>query len=91
MFIATILSLSYGTIIAFLTLITLPAAAYDVFIAPTLSESGFNFGGPLIKANRFITNYWWLLLPPALLLNTFYLVRKLKPVWVSVCKELTAN
>jgi hypothetical protein len=90
LFIATVFSLSYGVIVAFLCLITLPMTAYEVFIAPQLSENGFHLTDSLVGANQFVTRYWWLLLPPALLFNTFFIVRKLKPAWPSVCQGLTA-
>ncbi|MGY1411243.1 hypothetical protein ACW5EG_16935 [Luteimonas sp. A611] len=91
LFVGVVLSLAYGVIVAFLMLITLPITAYSVFVAPQLSANGFHFADPLLRANRFVTDFWWLLLPPALLLNTFWFVRKLRPIWPAVCQALTAN
>ena len=91
LFVLTILSLAYGAIIAFLTLFTIPVTAYSVFIAPQLSADGFHGTDWLVSANSFVVAYWWLTLPPLLLLNTFLLVRKLLPAWPEICTALTAN
>jgi hypothetical protein len=91
LFVLTILSLSYGVIVAFLMLLSLPVAAYSTFIAPQLAASGFHGTDWLVRANNLVVDYWWLMLPPALLFITFFLVRKLQPTWPSVCSVLTAN
>jgi uncharacterized PurR-regulated membrane protein YhhQ (DUF165 family) len=91
LFVLTILSLAYGAIIALLTLFTIPVTAYSVFIAPQLSADGFHGTDWLVSANSFVVAYWWLALPPLLLLNTFLLVRKLLPAWPAICTALTAN
>ena len=91
LFVASIFSLTYGVIAAFLTLLTLPVTAYGVFIAPQLSASGFHLTDPLLRANSFIADYWWLLLAPALLIITYLFIRKLLPAWPAICQALTAN
>ena len=91
LFAFTILALAYGTIVAFLTILTIPLTAYGVFIAPQLSVYDFHLTDGLLRANNFVVRYWWLLLPPALLLNTIFLVRKLLPAWPSICTGLAAN
>jgi hypothetical protein len=91
LFVFAILALSYGVIVAFLTLLTIPITAYSVFIAPQLSFNGFHLTDGLVSANEFVVAYWWLMLPPALFLNTFVLVRKLLPAWPAICSALTAN
>jgi len=91
LFALTILSLSYGVIVAFLMLLSLPATAYSTFIAPQLAANGFHGTDWLVRANNLSVNYWWLMLPPALLVLTFVLVRKLQPAWPAMCSALTAN
>ena len=91
LFILTILSLSYGLIIAILTLLTVPVTAYSAFVAPQLSATGFHGTDWLVRANNFFVSYWWLMLPPVLFASTFFLVRKLQPAWPSICAALAAN
>ena len=91
LFVFAILALAYGVIVAFFTLITIPLTAYSVLIAPHLSFNGFHLTDSLVGANDFVVDYWWLMLPPALLFNTFILVRKLLPAWPAICSALTAN
>lgn len=91
LFVLTVLSLSYGAIIAFLMLFTLPITAYSVFIAPQLSVDGFHGTDWLVSANSFVVAYWWLALPPLLLLTTLLLVRKLLPAWSAICTALAVN
>src|SRR5690349_2533831 len=54
LFVFVILSLAYGVIVAFLTLVTIPITAYSVFIAPQLSFNGFHLTDWLLNANRFV-------------------------------------
>jgi hypothetical protein len=91
LFVVTVLSLSYGLIVAALTLVTVPLTAYSVFIAPQLNASGFRGTDWLVQANGYVVDYWWLMLPIFLLFNTLYLVRKLKPAWPVICQALMAN
>ena len=91
LFAASVFSLTYGVIAAFLMMLTLPVTAYSVFIAPQLSANGFHLTDPLLRANAVVADYWWLLLPPALLIITFLFVRKLLPAWPAICQALTAN
>ena len=91
LFVLTILSLSYGLIAVFLTLLSLPVAAYSTFIAPQLAANGFHGTDWLVRANDLVVSYWWLMLPPALLLITLLLVRKLQPAWPLICSALAAN
>jgi hypothetical protein len=91
LFVLVILALAYGLVVAFLIMLTIPMTAYSVFVGAQLAANGFHLTDSLVGANEFIANYWWLSLPPILLFNTFFLVRKLLPVWPAICHALTAN
>jgi len=91
LFVATVFSLSYGIVAAFLVICTIPITAYSTYIAPQLSVEGFHGTDWLIKANGYVASYWWLALPVVLLLVAWRLVRKLQPSWPSICLAMTAN
>ena len=91
LFVLTILALSYGVIVAFLMLLTIPVTAYSTFIAPQLSAGGFHATDWLVRANNMVLDYWWIMLVPTILFSTFFFVRKLQPAWPSICSALRAN
>jgi hypothetical protein len=77
LFAAVVFVMSYGLVAAFLCVATLPLTAYSVFVAPQLAAAGFHLTDPLVRANGFVADYWWVLLPPTLLLSALWLVRRL--------------
>ncbi|MBA8889098.1 hypothetical protein FHW12_003341 [Dokdonella fugitiva] len=91
LFVATVASLSYGVVSAFLVLLTIPLTAYSSYIAPQLAIDGFRGTDWLVEANGYVVDYWWLALPIALALLALAVTRKLKPAWAVICSAMTAN
>jgi hypothetical protein len=83
--------LVYGVFFFLGTALLLSAQAYSVFVAPSLAAADRPYGHWLVSATRFITNYWWIGLPPLLLFVTVLCTRRVSRVWPVVCQALAPN
>ncbi|WP_242165639.1 hypothetical protein [Lysobacter sp. M15] len=90
LFVSTVAALTYGALFLALFVLLIPAEAYAVYIAPSLESMGQPYGKSLVRATRFVANYWWVLLPPAQLAVTVLLTRRLASKWAGICSALAA-
>jgi len=70
--------------------VAIPIQAYVVFIAPELQQAGRPYGSWLVAVSHFVGQWWWSLLPLAVLVATVWLTRKLAGKWSGICSALAA-
>ena len=90
LFTLTVAALTYGFVYLIAATVAIPVQAYVVFIAPQLQEAGKPYGSWLVSASSFIGQWWWPLLPLAVLAATIWLTRKLAAKWSGICSALAA-
>ena len=78
-------ALVYGIFWFLLCALMIPAEMYTVFIAPQLQEAGLPYGEALVRVAGLVGRYWWLGLPPLLLVSTVVVTRKLAAKWDRLC------
>ncbi|WP_145985441.1 hypothetical protein [Marilutibacter maris] len=65
--------------------VLLPIEAYSIFIAPSLEAANVTHGAGLLRISGFLANYWWVLVPPAQLLLTWYMTAQVGRCWAHIC------
>lgn len=90
LFTAVVAALTYGTVYIVVAILAIPVQVYVVFFAPQFEEMGVAHGAWLVSLSRFIGEWWWVALPPAVLAMTFLLTRRLARRWPQVCAALAA-
>jgi hypothetical protein len=85
LFVVVVACLTYGLFVFFFFALTIPAQVYAIFIAPQWEQLGYPIGRPVLRVFRLIADYWWLVLPPVLLLTAWFVTRKLLRVWPRIC------
>ncbi|WP_162823669.1 hypothetical protein [Lysobacter sp. TY2-98] len=88
LFTATVAALVYGSVYLVVAVVAIPVQAYVVFVAPQLQEMGQPHGSWLVATSRFVSQWWWPVLPVALLVSTVGLTRKLAARWAGICAVL---
>lgn len=88
LFTAVVSALTYGTISILVTILAIPVEVYVAFFAPQFEEMGVAHGAWLVSTSRFIGEWWWVVLPPAMLAMTFLLTRRLAGRWPQLCAAL---
>lgn len=91
LFVGVVAALVYGVFSFLAFAILLPVEVYGIFVAPQLELSGVAVGAPLLRVTGFVTDYWWLLIPPTQLVLTWYVTRKLKARWAHICSAPPNN
>jgi hypothetical protein len=89
LFVGLVACFTYGVFSFFIFALMLPAQAYTIFIAPQLEEAGWPSGHYFVRVTTFIADYWWIALPPAQLLATFFVTRRLSVRWERICSALS--
>jgi hypothetical protein len=90
LFTLTVAALTYGFVYLIAATVAIPIQAYVVFVAPQLQEMGQPYGSWLVAASSFVGQWWWPLLPLAVLASTIWLTRKLAAKWSGICSALAA-
>ena len=90
LFTLTVAALTYGFVYLIVATVAIPVQAYVVFIAPQLQEAGQTYGSWLASVSSFIGQWWWTVLPLAVLAATIWLTRKLADKWSGICSALAA-
>nr|AAK01324.1 unknown [uncultured bacterium HB1-14] len=93
LFIGVVAGLSYGLLVLFLLLVSLPLSAFGVYIAPQLEAAGQLplAGRWLVTVWRAISDWGWFVVPVVLAISSFKLVRHLAPRWHHVVAGLGPN
>lgn len=89
LFTFTVAALTYGFVYLIVAIVAIPVQAYVVFVAPQLQEAGHSYGSWLVAAASFVDQWWWPLLPLAVLAATIWLTRKLAAKWSGICSALS--
>jgi hypothetical protein len=90
LFVATVAALTYGTFTFIIFAFLLPAAVYNIFIAPQFEAAGLPYGNAIVHLTRHLVEYWWLIVPPAQLTLTWLVTRRLGQKWERICGALAA-
>src|SRR5688500_9987132 len=72
LFITAVACLTYGFFNFLIVALLRPAVAYSVFVAPSLEAAGRLYGPWLVQITRWVTDYWWIALPPIQLFLTVF-------------------
>ena len=91
LFICVVAALVYGVFTFLAFAIILPVEAYSIFVAPQLEDAGIAPGVAVIRVFRFVTDFWWLLIPPTQLLLIWYITRQLQAKWAHICSAPPNN
>ncbi len=83
LFVSAVVLLSYGLLIFFLFVVSLPLSAYSIFIAPQLEAVGelSRAGRWLAASSRFISQWGWFVIPLVLSISAVILSRYLVVRW----------
>ena len=93
LFVAVVVTLSYGLLVFFLFAITLPLAAFSIYIAPGLEAAGkLSVSGRWLAAtSRAISTWGWFVVPFFLAISSFKLTRYLATRWHQLVTGLGPN
>ena len=93
LFVVVVVTLSYGLLVFFLFAITIPLAAFSVYIAPGLEASGELSvpGRWLVATSRAISTWGWFVVPFFLAISSFKLTRYLATRWHQLVTGLGPN
>ena len=81
LFVLVVAALVYGAFSFLAFAIILPVELYGIFVAPQLEQSGVAAGTNVLRVSGFLVRYWWLLVPPAQLLLTWYVTKRVGERW----------
>ena len=88
LFAFVVAGLVYGWFVMLLATLALPGQVFLVYIAPQLQEAGKPYGRWFVPALAFFVEYWWLLMPPLLLILTWLVTRMLARRWAAICSRM---
>ena len=88
LFVGSVMVASYGFIVLFLMAVALPVEAFAVFVVPSLKEQGYLENSVVLAAVDFAYEWWWLLLPAAILVSAIFTSRYLANRWNQIVVAL---
>ena len=81
LFVGSVMVASYGFIVLFLMAVAVPVQAFAVFVVPSLRAQGYLEHSVILAAVDFTYEWWWLLLPAAILVSAIFTSRYLASRW----------
>lgn len=89
LFVVTASTLSYGFLLLLFLAVWIPVSAVMVFVIPTLRFNGYFEPALFTAVAEFMFTYWQLLLPLAIAVEAWLVVRYLAPRWNRVADALS--
>ncbi len=73
--------MTYGFLVLFMTAIAMPIGAFVIFVVPALRSLGYFNDSFFLALVNFTAQWWWLMLPPAILVGALMCTRYLATRW----------
>jgi hypothetical protein len=89
LFIGTVMMVTYGFLFLVVAAVGVPVGAFVIFFVPALISLGhIETGSLLLSTVDAIAQWWWVALPPALVLASFLVTRYLSRRWNKIAETL---
>lgn len=88
LFVGSVMVASYGFLVVFFMAIAVPVVAFSVYMVPVLKEQGYLRHPIFLAVVDFTVQWWWLMLPPAILVSAIFTSRYFSHRWNKIIEAL---
>ena len=88
LFVGAVMVASYGFLAVFFMALTVPVAAFSIFIVPSLKDQGYLQNSIFLTVVDFAVHWWWLMLPLAILVSAILTSRYFSHRWNHIVEAL---
>lgn len=90
LFVGTVMGATYGFLVLFVLGVCIPAFAFSIWVVPALKEQGYLRDSIFLLLVQFVFNWWWALLPFAVLIPGFFISRYFAKRWNAIADALNS-